>query len=210
MTSRSRGQGKDRPRKRATDKRPVTDKVPFLFDLSLAPALNEASLELQRAERALERVRSHPQPEGMSVEIWERQLALTGADVERAKTALAAAQEAVDEETFEVTLRAINSKAYFALAEAHPPTPEQIAAADAAAALAGLHEGKTEAELRRMKIDFNPETFPRAIVAACAVGLEEDELDAIFDPEGTWVPPDRDELFNRALAVCQRASILRR
>jgi len=210
VTSRSRGQGKDRPRKRATDKRPVTDKVRILFDLDLLPPLNDAGLRAIAAASALERVKSYPQPEGMSFEIWSRQLELCQADMDAAQAAKDAAQAAVDEETFEVVLRAMPPKQYFELAAEHPPTEEQVAKAEEMADLAGLYEGKTETQRRQMKIDFNPETFPRAIVRACATELDEDEIEAIFDPEGTWAPGDKDELFNRSLAVCQRASILKR
>lgn len=187
----------------------MTDKVPFLLELDLLEPLNEANLKLKAAERALERVKSHPQPEGMSSEIWSAQLKLVTEDYEAAKAAAEAAKAAVDEETLVVTLQAVSNKVYFALAAEHPPTEEQVAQAEEMAELGGVFEGLTETQRRRMKIDFNPETYPRALVTLCS-DLDEEELGVFFDPDGPWTQDDRAELFNRSLAVCQRASILRR
>lgn len=209
MTTQRRGQGKA-PRKKATDKRPVTDEVKFLLDLSLLPPLNQANDQLLVERAVLDRLKTTPVPDTVNADIWAAQLEIAQEAVTKAEEAVAKAQAAVDAETFVFKLRAVSPKRYFEIAAEHPPTPEQIEKADSMAEKAGAFEGKTEAERRRMQIDFNPDTFPRAIVEACNVELDADELDAFFDEDGTWTNFDRDEVFNRALAVCQRASILRR
>lgn len=211
MTTKSRGLGRARPRKKATDKKPVKESVPFILDQSLLEPLNEAALRLRAADLALERLRSMPQPAGTALEIWQRQLELAELEHTAAVLARDEAQGAVDAETLTVTLQAVSSKRYFEILEQHPPTEEQVQAAHDEAEKGGVFQNMTEAQVNQMRIHFNPDTYPRAIVEACDVTpLDPEELDAIFDTNGDWSQEDRQMLFNVALAVCQRASILKR
>lgn len=209
-TTKSRGNGKA-PRKRATDKRPVRTKVEFLLEQDLIIPFNKALTEVRVAEERRERLRTNPVPAETNTEVWQAQLALAEAELMSAQEALAAAKKAVDAEVFVVELQALGSKRYFDLLAEHPPTDEQVAAADSEAEKAGVWEGLTVAQRKANQIQFNPDTLPRALVAECDVTpLDEDELDLIFDTTGPWTLEDRSELFNQALAICQRASILRR
>lgn len=207
----SRGQGKGRPRKRATDKRPVTDEVSFLLDLSLAEPLNRAAEQLAAEQAVLDRLRGFPVPEGASAEVWALQIQRAEAEVAAATARRDEAKALVDENTLTVKLQAISARRYFEILEQHPPSEEQVEKADSEAEKAGIMETMTQSQRVAMRIHFNPDTYPRALVKACDVTpLDDEELDIIFDPDGPWSLDDRSELFNKALAVCERASILKR
>ena len=211
VTTRSRGQSSKKPRKKATDKRPVKAKVEFLLDQELIVPFNKALTEVRVCEERRERLRASPVPAETNTEVWRSQLNLAELELAAARETLEAAKAAVDAEVLVVELQAISSKRYFDLLAEHPPTPEQIESADEEADKAGIWEGLTVAQRKASQISFNPDTLPRALVAECDVTkLDDEELDLIFDTEGPYTLEDRSELFNQALALCQRASILRR
>jgi hypothetical protein len=103
-------------------------------------------------------------------------------EVNAAEAAVAAAQEALQAATSHILLRAIPRDRYDALIADHKPTKEQ----------------KEEVG---PELEFNPATFPSALVAACAVDPEMTEAD-VSDLMNSWGGADAIELFNTAYLLC--------
>ncbi len=127
------------------------------------------------------------------------EMTLSGLDSARDKTAFGAAQreanearealklalEDQDEEVFEVRFRGIGRKRYSDLMDAHKPTEEQKKKAE---------------ENGGLVWQYNPETFPVALVAACCVEpvMTLEETREIYDE---WNYTEWSPLFNAAIEV---------
>lgn len=215
-------------RKRANQKRPVRRTLTFYLDAEVVDAYNETILADNSAAIALERAKRHHDevadsaqeavgPEGEIPAGLARQIAEAVANLAEAQEAktqaearMAEAKDAMEAERFPVTLQAIPRKLFYDMLADHPPTEEQVVKAYQMAEEAGLLEEMTEAQRKKVRLEFNPDTWPMALVKACAVDLDEDEIEYIFDVTGTWAQEDATAIFNAAGEVCQKASLLRR
>lgn len=102
-------------------------------------------------------------------------VALDAARTSRDPERIAAAEAAVTEATIVVDVRALPGVDFTALRDAHRPTDEQA----------------------EQGMAWNPDTFPRALVAACIVDGPTD-IDAWFD---TLTIAEQQQLINTALIV---------
>ena len=84
------------------------------------------------------------------------------------------AQAKVDESTVTIKLLSIGRRAYDALVEKHAPTPEQNAEHRQEQIKQLMADGKTleEATAQTGDAPYNPDTFPIALISACAVEPE--------------------------------------
>jgi hypothetical protein len=188
-------------KKRAKDKKPVSDTVPFCLDMELADALDRALAAKKLAEAQHKRLQDSTDALAVAGSLERLRLA---------EDALEASQAAVEAETFRVRLVAIPRENYLKMMARHPATEDQQTEYIRLLGESGALEGLTETELKQQKLQFDTDTYPRALIRACAPDLEDEDLDAFFDPMGTWSQPDVDELFQRSIAVCQRSAVLRR
>lgn len=107
-------------------------------------------------------------------------------ELEVATKALRKAEKSVEQSFVVFRFRALPGMEYEDLQDAHPPTPDQI----------------KEGRLRGRLYNYNPDTFPQALVAACS---DDPKLD-ISDVAQIWKDPnwsyvERTNLFNAALAA---------
>lgn len=159
----------------ASRKRPVTDTVGIVLDPDLAEELEEAR---QARDAAWARAQARQNDSDAQAALWEAEEKL--AQVQ---------QRMVDEEAVvQFTFRSIGRAAYDALVDANPATPAQRAKFKAQ----GITEG----------INWNEETFPPALVAACLVEpkLSEAEVQALWrDPN--WNQAELSALVVAAIKV---------
>lgn len=190
-------------RKRATDKRPVTKTIRFYLDHEVVEAHNEAVRKEAEARSVVDALARSDNAEAnaRALERWHE-----------AVDALDAAEAEMAEYSFDVKVRAIPRERYLQMLAdpKHKPTQEQIDAAFEALDNAGQLAAMTEDQRKAFTLQFNPDTYPRALVEACVEGLDAEELDAIFDPNGAWAQDDVTALFHAAEEVCNKASWLRR
>jgi hypothetical protein len=96
-----------------------------------------------------------------------------------------ATQQAMEDATVEIRLQSIGRKAYDALVEEHKPTPEQNTEHRQEQARELMNQkGIDLAKAMELTTDapYNAETFPVALIAACAVEPELTEADV----QGFW------------------------
>lgn len=140
-------------------------------------------------------------------ELEEARRALSAAETrsrglrgEASETALANAQERVSdleqqvrESSVKFLFKSLGRKRMDTLVGEHPPTPEQKA------------QGTTE-----RPVEFNPDTFPQVLVAACIVEpeLTQEDVDELWIDD-RWSDLDLAALFNTALMANQTNSVVR-
>ncbi|MGW0822514.1 hypothetical protein [Streptomyces sp. NPDC002845] len=156
-----------RLRARQLPERPVT----FVDEPRLKTAVNEAALALAKA-------RTTASAESIEQGIAEEQReewVQARPNVLAAVAALQAAENALEEGTIRLTFRALPQPVWAQLLREHPPTEAQ---AD-------------------MGHEYNVETFPAALIAACSVdGMTESDAQELLD---TWSDADAKALFTAAL-----------
>lgn len=128
-------------------------------------------------------------------------LAVTPEQKKAAAQALDAARDAAEGSTVTMLVRSVGRKAYDDLVLANPPTPVQVARAQAdwlatvsAATAMGERPGQFEPP------DWDAEKFAPALIAACAVepALTLEEATSLFDE---WCPAEVSALFTACVVV---------
>lgn len=129
----------------------------------------------------------------------ENQIAVRGSDasdadrllLEQLITAEEKAKEALQETCIKFVFEPIGSKRLDKLRLEHAPTEAQM----------------TEAAREGVQINFNPDTFPAALIDVCAVEpaheAGEIEKELLEDEDGTWNKAEIGDLFGAALSVNQ-------
>lgn len=185
-------------------KGPLDKKRPFVeIKVALDPEVR-AELDAARTEAALARNRAR---------VEEDFAVRGGRDVdqsvieasEKAQEALALAEQAAEEDVWTFRIYALPPKSYSAMLRAHPPTDEQREeyAAQVSEALELSGQDLTEAQKRMaVRLDFNQDTFPRALFAASIrPELTDEELDALVDPDGNFSDQEQTAILNAALDI---------
>lgn len=134
--------------------------------------------------------------ETVGAELAAAQAAHRHAPSDDTASRLAEAKKAAEGQCVVVTLGRIGGHALEQIRDAHPPTVEQRAAARQAQ----LDAGRARHEL--VELVHNPDTYPPALIAACAVDPEMTYDEAVE----LWTAPstsqaDRVRLFQAAEAV---------
>jgi hypothetical protein len=161
-------------------KRAATKTVEVVLDPDAARAVHEAEDRVNRAEA---RVRVTPDDPAAQEALWAAREQLEGLRAQAAK----------DDVVVTLRFRSIGRHAYDDLIRQHPPTPDQ----------------QDEAKEAGGTLNFNPETFPPAVVAAC---LEEprlsvDEVTEMWE-SAEWNQAELAELFSAAVDVNSRRETL--
>lgn len=141
----------------AAAKRPVTKRVRLVLDPDVAGAL-------ERAEEALDRARADREARPDDVESAEA--------FETAQREVEAAREVADSSVAEFVFRAVGQSRYDELLAAHPPTP--------------AHQAQQRRHVPEAPpLEWNPDTFPPALVAACLVepALTEEQVADLWASE---------------------------
>jgi hypothetical protein len=101
------------------------------------------------------------------------------------------ATEVARENSVKFVFRSLGRRKYDALLGEHPPTDEQM-----------KKQGND-------KLEFNPETFPEALVQACLIEpeLSIDEVKEIFNSED-WTPGETYSLFMAAMQANQSTGVV--
>jgi hypothetical protein len=108
--------------------------------------------------------------------------------LEEAQDRLDAHRKEHPEIAIEFRFKAMNRKAFVELAKAHAPTEEQIA--------------EFEKESEKGELEWNPETFPQALIARCMIQdeMDEDELIEWLNSDA-WNQTELLELFAAAYSA---------
>lgn len=146
---------------------------------------SDAADELQAADDALDTARRIDSAESTP------QSRLTLSEAEQRYEAARTAAEA---ETITYRFQAIGRKAYEELLLANPVTPENQAEAD---------------RLGQQHTDYNPDTFPKALVAASLVDpiLTYEDVEEMWD-DPAWTGPELSTLWVAALGVNGQARVV--
>ncbi|TQE30874.1 hypothetical protein Sipo8835_23055 [Streptomyces ipomoeae] len=156
-----------RLRARELPQRPVT----FVDDPRLKTAVSEAALGLAKARTSAS---AESIEQGVAEELREQWIQ-AHPNVLAAASAVEAAESALEEGTIRLTFRALPRPVWAQLLREHPPTEAQ---AD-------------------MGHEYNVESFPAALIAACSVdGMGEGEAQELLD---NWSDADAKALFTAAL-----------
>lgn len=142
-------------------KQPNTRTVIIALDSEVAERHDEAQERFQMAERMLD----------IKKERGGDEYVAAGEELEAAKSALEEAKVALDEESQEFVFRSIGRRAYSDLLMENQPTPTQVAEAKKA--------GDGE-------FNWNPDTFPVALLIASMISPAMDEADI----KDIWESPD--------------------
>lgn len=176
-------------------KRAPESKVPLCSDVEIADAFTRAKVTETLAREALTQAKAATPRKAKAVTDAQRAL-------DDAEAALTEAREAAEQVTNTFRFRAIGRKRYEALKLEHPPTDKQI----------------EQAEKDGEPVEWNVDTFPQAIVAACMVDittgagetfppLDEDGTKALWDDDA-WTTDDLVILWNAALFVNHQSRVL--
>lgn len=113
---------------------------------------------------------------------------LSDTSPDQIQTQIDALYDRAHDETVSFTFRDIGRKRYDELVAAHPPTQEQ--------------KDDYKAQDGPGNLTFNPDTFPPALISACAIDPEISLAQATLICD-TWSEGDIQELFLCAIAVCK-------
>jgi predicted RND superfamily exporter protein len=166
-------------------KKPARKTIWVAGDSELAEELSELQERLSREENMTRSI-----PEGSS----RREDALERLEELRAEVEAKRAQ--VRETSIKFVLQAIPRKKYEEILEAHPPTAKQV------------EDYKSGGN--KDSIEFNPDTFPMALIAACTVepDVEHEELEAWLRDGDEWNNAEVLTLFMTAMEVNQSRRIV--
>lgn len=139
-------------------KRPTTGSVDIVLDPALADAYHEAAAAHDEARAAL---RVSPDDAGLKKAL------------RAAADALAVATDAVQPAVVTFSFRSLGKAEYAAIKDAHAPSEDQLESAKTTPSLASM-------------LYVDPDTFPQALVSACAVDPEI----PLSDAEQMWKSPD--------------------
>lgn len=151
----------------------------------------EAMDRLEEARRELQSLKSMAEARSMEVD---------GAELARLQENIDAAQAEVDDSIIKIRFQGLGRKAYEQLQRAHPPTEEQ----------------KAEGDEETGPVTFNPETYPIALITACAaevwVGGKVQEFSAPEDKQAfldsdVWNQAEFWEMWMTCLHVNQTRKI---
>lgn len=187
-------------RVKASARRLYSQPVSFCLDALAAEAFEVAKIELGQAALANTR-------QG-TAETQEAQL--------EAEAALEAAEELFDSVLWECRLLAIPRDEYVNLMADHPPSADEKKLLQEQ--LSGFDEQMTRAAAQLMKLEYNSNTFPRALLARVMTFDDEklsdeemsDELDAILEKGSLWSEPDVKSLIDLAKDTCVKGTLLKR
>lgn len=190
-----------KPKGPGAKKRP-TEVVPFCLDDDVAREHEEAKLAFEQASAFADRMKDHGDPlvQGRAVEA-----------LAEAEERLAKATTRLDEETWVLRVEGLAPLAYRDLKALHPPTEEQKVTYWAEISKLPGWDDFTQAQQRAFGLDYNFDTFPRALVGACSrPPLSEEELEGLFGDDAPWSETDKQAMLQAAERACTKTALLRR
>jgi hypothetical protein len=161
-------------------KQPTRRKVTIIMDSDAAEEYREANQEWGMAQLMFPETSEDPRPEKAQQEF------------NRVKARYEAAREEAERASITFKFQSIGRSAFKAMLDEYPPTDEQVA----------------KAEKDGDQYDWDPETFPAALVAAASYepNLTEENVREMWDSPD-WSGAELNDLFVAALQ-CQNTSRL--
>jgi len=165
-------------------KQPNIKRITIAYDSEVADRFAEAKDRLDSAKQMADLKRQRPKE--------EREQAIT--EMQDAQLEFNEAKDAIDEESQTFVFRSIGRRAYETLLMDHQPTPEQVAQAK--------KQGDGE-------FNWNPDSFPPALLAASLVSpiLDEADIKDIWEGED-WSASETMSLFMCAMEANSTHRIL--
>lgn len=201
MTRGTRANGTKNPVGPAGKKRPSESRK-FCLDDDLARAAQEAQEAYSRAERYYDRIRGLDLPSVVE-DALER--------LESARVAMEQADAEAELASWTLRLEGIPRKEYWdeRAKPEHEPTDEQRQKHMDMLEEEGQLEGLTEAQVNRLRLKVNPDTWPRWLVTRCG-GLTDEESESIFGDNSPWTSEDLRIMYEAAELACQKTALLAR